>query len=144
MNHVARFIEATYNFIYRMFFTRDDDLDILQLLFAILLVVAMKTAWFLSTSPNMSDAVRIQGVLELRWIIGMLVVTAVPKWLVPAVVSIVTHKRDIDEAPPPQPYSPYPQYPPYPPYPGGMAAGPDEPPIADIPGIPVIPPGGAT
>ena len=85
---MRRMFEGLANFIYRLFFTRDDDLDVLQLLFAVLLVVAMRSAWIVIVATDMSDPVRIEGMVQLRWIIGLLVITAIPKWLVPSMVSV--------------------------------------------------------
>jgi len=155
LGHLVRIIEGFYNFIYRLFFTRDDDLDVLQLLFAILLVVTMRVAWVLTTSPDMSDEVRIQGLIELRWLIALLVVTAVPKWLVPSIVSILSGRGLKDTVGDDGRhrgggggYGGYGGYPPDPygmPYSGQPSIGADGQPIVEaqpggeMPGIPTVP-----
>jgi len=83
MNKVSKFL-------YALFFTRDDDLDILQILFSTIVIVAIIIAWKVNTATQMSDAVRIEGMVTLRWMIGLLVVTAVPKWLAPLVAQKTT------------------------------------------------------
>lgn len=78
-------------FIYRLFFTRDDSLDMLQLLFvAIIIVTLYVVCWTFVIAPIMSDAVRIEALLTLRWLAGLLVLTAVPTWLVPAFTKILS------------------------------------------------------
>jgi hypothetical protein len=86
LKSIAKTIKGFFNFIYSLFFTRDDDLDVLQLLFAAIVVVTLLVAWKVTTGSGISDAVRTEGLITLRWLTGLLVVTAVPKWLVPAVV----------------------------------------------------------
>ena len=90
-------IESIWSFIYRLFFTRDDDLDMLQVLFVALIVVAIKSVWFIVITTTISDPVKIKALTTLQWMIGLLVVTAVPKWLVPTVAKVVMHKKLDDD-----------------------------------------------
>ena len=82
------------DFIYKLFFTRDDDLDTLQVLFAAIVIVTLLITWKVTTGVSINDTVRIEGMVTLRWLTGLLVITAVPKWLVPFIAS---HKKDIDK-----------------------------------------------
>lgn len=70
-------------FLYRLWFTRDDDLDVLQVLFTIIVVVTLMVTWHVITDVLISDIVKVEGLITLRWLTGLLVITAVPKWLVP-------------------------------------------------------------
>lgn len=88
---IGKSIKGFFTFIYSLFFTRDDDLDVLQLLFAAIVVVTLLVAWKVTTGNGISDAVRTEGLITLRWLTGLLVVTAVPKWLVPAMVQSKTN-----------------------------------------------------
>jgi 4-amino-4-deoxy-L-arabinose transferase-like glycosyltransferase len=73
-----------FKFIYALFFTRDDDLDILQLLFTVLVVMSLFILWKLTLiKAEVSDVVIVESIKTLRWMIGLLVLTAIPKWLVP-------------------------------------------------------------
>lgn len=81
-------------FIYRMFFTRDDQLDSLQVLFVAVVLVTLAVAWkLLVTFPDMSDVVRIESLITLRWLAGLLVATAVPTWMVEPMVKILTRGK---------------------------------------------------
>jgi len=91
MKSILTAIKGFFNFIYSLFFTRDDDLDVLQLLFAAIVVVTLLVAWKVTTGSGISDTVRTEGLITLRWLTGLLVVTAVPKWLVPAMVQSKTN-----------------------------------------------------
>jgi hypothetical protein len=85
-------MKAIGNFFYRAFFTRDDDMDMLQVLFVAIVVVTLQVVWKLTTGyEDMSEAVRIEALVTLRWLTGLLVITAVPKWMVPFMVQ---HKTD--------------------------------------------------
>jgi hypothetical protein len=86
LKSIGRGIKSFANFIYSLFFTRDDDLDVLQLLFTAIVLVTLLVAWKVTTETGMSDAVKTEGLITLRWLTGLLVVTAVPKWLVPAMI----------------------------------------------------------
>jgi len=97
MQSIIKFFKAIGNFIYALFFTRDDDLDVLQLLFASILVMTSVVVWNLANTAGMSDAVIIEALITLRWMIGLLVVTAVPKWLVPYMVDKITGKKTITD-----------------------------------------------
>lgn len=70
-------------FLYRLFFTRDDSLDVLQMLFSTIVVVALLVVWGGAVSDVTTESVKIEGLVTLRWLTGLLVITAVPKWLVP-------------------------------------------------------------
>lgn len=91
MKSILLAFKSFFTFIYSLFFTRDDDLDVLQLLFAAIVVVTLLVAWKVTTGTGISDAVRTEGLITLRWLTGLLVVTAVPKWLVPAMVQSKTN-----------------------------------------------------
>jgi hypothetical protein len=78
-------VKKIVNFFYALFFTRDDDLDVLQLLFTTIVVIAIILAWKANTVTGTSDAVRIETIVTLRWMVGLLAVTAVPKWLAPLI-----------------------------------------------------------
>jgi hypothetical protein len=69
------------NFLYRLFFTRNDDLDILQLLFATVAIIAIIITWNIAMTPSNADAVRIESLITLRYLLGLLVISAVPKWM---------------------------------------------------------------
>ena len=83
---VKETLRRFFEFFYALFFTRDDDLDVLQLLFAVLVVSAIFIVWRITVPMEAPDAVRIEGLVTLRWIIGLLVLTAVPKWMIPFMV----------------------------------------------------------
>lgn len=93
------------DFLYALFFTRDDDLDVLQVLFAIIVLQTLYIVTKLTLQyPEMSEAVRVESLVTLRWLTGLLVITAVPKWLVPFISShtknigdSVSKKNDIPE-----------------------------------------------
>jgi hypothetical protein len=70
-------------FIYRLFFTRNDDLDTLQILFNAVTIFTLIIVWRISNTS--SDAVQIEGLITLRYLFGALILTAVPKWLVPSI-----------------------------------------------------------
>lgn len=91
MKSILLTIKSFFNFIYSLFFTRDDDLDVLQLLFTAIVVVTLLVAWKVTTETGMSDAIKTEGLITLRWLTGLLVVTAVPKWLVPAMIQSKTN-----------------------------------------------------
>jgi hypothetical protein len=79
------------SFLYRLLFTRDDDLDLLQAMYLVLVVVTLRVVWRL-TAPGTPDAVMIEGIVTLRWMVGLLVLTAVPKWLVPVMAGVLKSK----------------------------------------------------
>ena len=71
------------NFVYRLFFTRNDDLDTLQILFN--LVVCFTLGLIMYLIRNTADKeVIVEGLITLRYLAGMLVITAVPSWVVPS------------------------------------------------------------
>lgn len=86
-------MKSLIDFLYKLFFTRDDDLDTLQVLFAAIVIVTLVITWVVTTGGNVNDTVKIEGMVTLRWLTGLLVVTAVPKWLVPF---IVQNKKNVD------------------------------------------------
>jgi hypothetical protein len=88
-------IKKTGEFLYALFFTRDDDLDVLQVLFAAIIVVALAGTWHSITTESVSEVVQVEALITLRWLAGLLVITAVPKWLVPAFGEFVNKKLDI-------------------------------------------------
>lgn len=77
-------------FVYRLFFTREDSLDILQVLFSLIVLVSLLACWRLVSIGTPPEVVK-ESLITLRWMMGLLVVTAVPKWLVPA---FTTKKSD--------------------------------------------------
>lgn len=72
----------------RLFFTRDDDMDLLQVLFLVIVVVTLAVVWRIVT-PAAAEATVREGLITLRWLVGLLVATAVPKWLVPTIAGAV-------------------------------------------------------
>lgn len=74
------------SFLYRLLFTRDDDLDLLQVLFLVIVGVTLAIVWRL-VRPGTPETVVIEGLVTLRWLVGLLVVTAVPKWMAPIVAA---------------------------------------------------------
>lgn len=92
-------------FAYRLLFTRDDDLDILQLLFMLIIVTTLVISWVVMVEQKESfEAVKVEALVTLRWLAGLLVITAVPKWLTPTMKAILTKgkfggtsKRDTEE-----------------------------------------------
>jgi hypothetical protein len=84
---------ALSNFLYKLWFTRDDDLDILQLLFAAIIVVTLAITWNVSMATGEDSAVKIEALVTLRWLAGLLVITAVPKWMLPFISS---HTKNLD------------------------------------------------
>jgi 4-amino-4-deoxy-L-arabinose transferase-like glycosyltransferase len=88
-------MQKFFNFIYALFFTRDDDLDILQVLFAAIVIVALIITWYVAIPSGNSEGVRIEALVTLRWLAGLLVITAVPKWLVPF---ISKHTKSVEGA----------------------------------------------
>ena len=74
-------------FFYQLFFTRDDDLDILQVLFAGIIIVTLMIAVHIFRVGATQPTVQIEALVTLRWLVALLVVTAVPKWLVPFMIN---------------------------------------------------------
>ena len=85
MQQFLALLKKLVDFVYALFFTRDDDLDVLQLLFATIVIVTLFVVWHVSVNDTNNDSVKIEGLVTLRWMTGLLVVTAVPKWLIPFV-----------------------------------------------------------
>lgn len=92
MNKIVNILNKFLNFLYALFFTRDDDLDMLQVLFTLIIVVSLAVIWQISTADVNADVVKVEGLVTLRWLAGLLVITAVPKWLVPFVTP---HAKEI-------------------------------------------------
>lgn len=88
--HDNTFSLGPREFIYRLFFTRSDDLDVLQVLFTLIVLVTLGLCIYvilLGVNPEVA-----RPVLEtLRWLLGLLVLTAVPRWLVP----YMTKRKDL-------------------------------------------------
>lgn len=98
MQSIINVFKAIGQFIYSLFFTRDDDLDILQVLFAAIIIVSLLILWRLFVvQTDTSDAVLIEALKTLRWMIGLLVVTAVPKWLVPYITKQDTKEQETED-----------------------------------------------
>jgi hypothetical protein len=89
------YMQKFFDFLYALFFTRDDDLDMLQVLFAAIVVVALIITWYVAIPSGNSENVRIEALVTLRWLAGLLVITAVPKWLVPF---ISKHTKSVEGA----------------------------------------------
>lgn len=87
---------TTREFLYRLFFTRNDDLDTLQVLFTVLVVASLVIIWKLAV-PTTPPEVLVAGLETLRWMMGLLVVTAVPKWLIPIIMNTPTPEVTEDE-----------------------------------------------
>jgi hypothetical protein len=80
------------NFLYRAFFTRDDDLDVLQVLFVAIVAVTLYVVVQLTTNfTEMSEAVKVEALITLRWLTGLMIITAVPKWMVPLMTKHRVH-----------------------------------------------------
>jgi hypothetical protein len=97
MKMLKQFLKDVGEFVHALFFTRDDDLDILQVLFAIIIVVTLAATWHIVTIGQADASVQIEALVTLRWLTALLVVTAVPKWLVPTISSIVTKTKPDSE-----------------------------------------------
>ena len=69
-------------FVYRLFFTRNDDLDTLQILFNLVVCFTIGIVMYLIKYNSDKDVI-IAGLITLRYTMGLLVITAVPSWLVP-------------------------------------------------------------
>ena len=67
-------------FIYRLFFTRDDDLDILQVLFSSIVILSLIIIWHVTMATDTPDSVKIEALITLRYLAGILVITAVPSY----------------------------------------------------------------
>jgi hypothetical protein len=97
MTAIKDFLSKVWEFIHALFFTRDDDLDILQVLFAAIIITALAATWRTISIVDMGETVQVEALITLRWLAGLLVITAVPKWLVPTISSIVEKKLPSDE-----------------------------------------------
>lgn len=87
------------DFLYKIFFDREDALDILQVLFTVIVVITLLVVWNLSAAVEESATVKIEALVTLRWLVGLLVITAVPKWMIPSLVKILT-KGSLPSTPP--------------------------------------------
>lgn len=99
IGEIIKIMNNFNTFIYQLFFTRDDDLDMLQVLFAIIVCVTLFVTWDVMGQSNdfTPEAVKIEALVTLRWLAGLLVITAVPKWLVPSIQEIVTKKLEFNK-----------------------------------------------
>jgi hypothetical protein len=80
------------NFLYRAFFTRDDDLDVLQVLFVAIVATTLYVVVQLTTNyTEMSEVVKVEALVTLRWLTGLMIITAVPKWMIPFIVKHRVH-----------------------------------------------------
>lgn len=77
-------------FLYRLFFDRDDSLDTLQILFTGIIIITLKVVWKLATGEAETPEVKIEALVTLRWLVGLLVITAIPKWMIPAMTTVLT------------------------------------------------------
>lgn len=100
LNKIIKKFKMFAKFLYQLFFTRDDDLDMLQVLFAAIVIVALVVTWNAMSYPLdiTSETVKVESLVTLRWLAGLLVITAVPKWLVPSIQEIVTKKLEINKS----------------------------------------------
>lgn len=78
-------------FFYRLFFTRDDDLDVLQVLFIMVVLATLACVWRV-VQPGATDSVVASGMVTLRWMVGLLAVTAVPKWMTPMITAVLVSR----------------------------------------------------
>jgi hypothetical protein len=92
MEAFKEFLSKLWEFIHALFFTRDDDLDILQVLFAAIILTALAATWRTINIVEIGETVKIEALVTLRWLAGLLVITAVPKWMVPMMGNIVSKK----------------------------------------------------
>lgn len=65
-------------FIYRLFFTRDDDMDLLQFMFLVLIVFFMVSFAFVGMGVWTIPA---EAWTIFKWVFTVLAVTGVPSWL---------------------------------------------------------------
>jgi hypothetical protein len=89
MNQFLELFKKFVWFLHALFFTRDDDLDILQLLFAAIIVISLIVIWYVAIPLPSTENVKIEALVTLRWLAGLLLITAVPKWLVPFIANHV-------------------------------------------------------
>lgn len=89
-------MKAVLTFFYQLFFTRDDDLDLLQVLFAVIILTTLHLSWVVGTATDIPAEVKKEALITLRWLAGLLVATAVPKWLVPFMLK--AKKDAVDES----------------------------------------------
>ena len=77
-------------FLYKLLFDRNDAMDALQLLFAAIVVMTLAVVWNLAGTALEPPAVKIEALITLRWLVGLLVITAVPKWMIPSMVQVLS------------------------------------------------------
>jgi hypothetical protein len=83
-------VKKVGDFLYKLLFDREDALDALQLLFTAIVVVTLIVVWNLTGVTTEPAAVKVEALITLRWLVGLLVITAIPKWMIPSMVKIVT------------------------------------------------------
>lgn len=66
-------------FCYRLFFTRDDDLDLLQVAYLALLALSMRIVWLHAVATGYKPSTA--AWTFLAGLLGTLVLAAVPKWV---------------------------------------------------------------
>lgn len=83
-------MDKLINFLYRLFFDREDSLDTLQILFTAIVIITLMVVWNLSNGTMETPEVKVESLITLRWLVGLLVITAVPKWMIPAMTKVLT------------------------------------------------------
>lgn len=88
------------DFLRRLFFTRDDDLDLLQVLFVLLVGITAAASYevivHVAAAPGTASGTAVamvhEAFLTLRVMFTALIVAAVPSWMVPAITSVLTSR----------------------------------------------------
>ena len=83
-------------FLYRLLFTREDDLDLLQLLFAAIIIVTLAVTWMAISVVSIQETVKVEALITLRWLAALLILAAVPKWLVPSMQAVLSKNKMFD------------------------------------------------
>lgn len=83
----------TKEFLYRLLFDKEDSLDLFQILYYIIVVVTLVVIWRITGSDTNPENIK-EGLITLRYMMGLLVVTAVPKWLAQLLVKQKDPKPD--------------------------------------------------
>lgn len=76
-------------FLYRLFFTKNDSLDTFQILFNLVICMTLLFVGYIIQNDTDKEVV-VEGLITLRYILGLLVLTVVPTWLVPFMIKSST------------------------------------------------------
>lgn len=83
------------NFLYRLFFTRDDDLDLLQVIF-LAAIVFFYVAFSLEAAGIWTPSDTGWRIMER--VFYLLAILGVPMWAVNPIIDFVTRRRKADES----------------------------------------------